>query len=69
MALGRLVVVDDRSGAALERLERAEHRRPSDHLEVERGIERHHTCSRICTNSVGVAGGAGMPRASAEYRW
>ena len=36
---GRLVMVDDRSGAALERLERAEHRRPPDHLEVERGIE------------------------------
>ena len=30
---------------------------------------RHHTCSRIDAKSVGVAGGAGIPRASAEYRW
>ena len=35
----RLVMIDDRGGAALERLERSEHRRPPDHLEVERDVE------------------------------
>ena len=29
---------------------------------------RHHTCSRISRKFVGCFGGAGMPRASAEYR-
>ncbi len=35
----RLVMVDDRSRSTLERLERAEHRRPLQHLEVERDVE------------------------------
>jgi hypothetical protein len=30
---------------------------------------RHHTSSRTSRKLVGVRGGAGMPRASAEYRW
>ena len=29
---------------------------------------RHQICSRISTKSVGCVGGAGIPRASAEYR-
>jgi hypothetical protein len=33
------VVVDDGGAAALQRFDRAEHRRPTDHLEVERGVE------------------------------
>ena len=32
-------MVDDRGRAVLERLERAEHRRPADHLQVERRVE------------------------------
>ena len=36
---GTTVVVDDRGRPALERLQRPEHRRPPDHLQVERRVE------------------------------
>ena len=37
--VGRLVVVNDGGRAGLERLERAQHRRPVDHLQIERGMD------------------------------
>ena len=37
--IGRFVVVNDRSAAGLQRFERAEFRRPLQHLEIERSVE------------------------------
>ncbi len=66
----RLVMVDDRGTARFECFERAEFRRPFEHLEIERRCrDRHQICSSTPRNVVGVCGGAGIPRANAEYRW
>ena len=70
MRVGRLVVVDDRrsSRTAAPRPRRA----CADQRIISRSSaasSRHQICSRISRKSSACRGGAGMPRASAEYRW
>ena len=62
-----LVVVDDPGRAAQQRLERRRAGRDARSMSRSRAASsRHQICSRIWAKSVGVVGGAGMPRASAE---
>jgi multidrug transporter EmrE-like cation transporter len=64
-----LVVVDDGGGAAQQRLGGAEQGAGAQHVEVERGVEPPPDLLEDLAEGGRLRGGAGIPRASVEYRW